>query len=167
MTTEIPVEERLETVIRLREQHRDHEARELLTELHSVAPDDPRVNLQCAWIHDKLGLENDAVPYYERAIELGLTGDDLKSALVGLGSTYRALGRYDEALASLSRAADEFPDDRGARVFLALSQYNAGAAKEAVEGLLSTLIETTSDPDIKRYRNALTVYAADVDRTWT
>lgn len=166
MTTEIPVYERLERAIALREQSRDDEARTLLVDLHSDAPDDARVNLQCAWIHDKLGLESEAVPFYERAISIGLVGDDLKDALLGLGSTYRALARYDEAVEILSRAVDEFPDDRGIQVFLAMSLYNTGAAKDAVERLLSILVETTADADISKYRNALSVYAADLDRTW-
>jgi tetratricopeptide (TPR) repeat protein len=166
MTTETPVEDRLEEAVALREQGHDVEARSLLLELHDDAPDDARVNLQCAWIHDKLGLETEAVPFYERAISAGLAEDDLNHALVGLGSTYRALGRYDDALETLSRAAAEFPDDTGIQVFLAMALYNTGAGKDAVERLLSLLVETTADPAISRYRAALTEYAADVDRTW-
>lgn len=167
MTTEIPVDARLGRAVALREQGRDAEARSLLLELHDEFPGDARVNLQCAWVHDKLGMESEAVPYYERAIAAGLEPDDRNHALLGLGSTYRALGRYDDAMQTLSRAADEFPDDRGVQAFLALAEYNTGAAKQAVERLLSLLIETTTDPDISRYQAALTEYAADVDRTWS
>lgn len=167
MTTEIPVEDRLGKAIALREQGQDAEARALLLELHTEAPDDARVSLQCAWIHDKLGLEGEAVPFYERAIASGLSGDDLNNALLGLGSTYRALGRYDDALETLSRASMQSPDDSGVRVFHAMALYNTGAAKEAVETLLTLLVETTTDPSIIRYRGALTEYAADLDRTWS
>lgn len=167
MTTEIPVDDRLKRAIALREQGRDIEARTLLLALHHDAPGDARVNLQCAWIHDKLGLESEAVPFYEQAIAAGLEHDDLHHALLGLGSTYRALGRYDDAVQTLTRAAEEFPDDRGIQVFLAMAEYNAGAAKEAVERLLSLLIETTKDPAISAYLPALTEYAADLDRTWS
>lgn len=167
MTTRIPVHDRLEQAVALREQNRDGEARTLLLELHDEAPDDAHVNLQCAWIHDKLGLESEAVPFYERAIEAGLDADDLNHALLGLGSTYRALGRYEEAMRTLSSASREFPEDRGIQVFEAMALYNAGEAKQAVEKLLSLLIATTSDPSITRYRAALAEYAEDVDRTWS
>lgn len=167
MTTEIPVDDRLEKAVALREQNRDVEARRLLLELHDDAPRDARVNLQCAWIHDKLGLESEAVPFYEEAIATGLDRDDLNHALVGLGSTYRALGRYEDAVQTLSRAVEEFPEDRGIEVFLAMALYNTGDTKQAVEKLLSLLVETTSDPDISRYRAALTEYAADIDRAWS
>lgn len=166
MTPETQVEDRLGKAIALREQGRDTDARGLLLELHAEAPDDARVNLQCAWIHDKLGMESEAVPYYEKAITAGLSAPDLNSALLGLGSTYRALGRYDEALKTLRRAAMEFPDDSGIQVFLAMTLYNTGDTKAAVEKLLSLLVETTSDPSISQYRPALAEYAADLDRTW-
>lgn len=43
--------------IEMRERGRDEEAREILLRLHQEHPRDPVVNLQCASIHDKLGLE--------------------------------------------------------------------------------------------------------------
>ncbi|TCP68322.1 tetratricopeptide repeat protein [Baia soyae] len=52
-----------------------------------------------AWSHDVLCLESEAIPYYERAIELGLSKeDDLEGALLGLGSTYRVLGQYEKSI---------------------------------------------------------------------
>lgn len=167
MTTEIPVEDRLGRAIALREEGQVHAARALLLEVHSENPDDPRVNLHCAWIHDKLGLEAEAVPFYERAIAIGLRGDDLHDALLGLGSTYRALGRYQEAMETLDQATSEFPEDGGLQVFRAMTLYNRGVMKEAVETLLAILVETTSDPSIVRYRPALAEYSADLDRTWS
>ncbi len=82
----------LERAVYLRENGRAGEARELLLKLVAEKPDEPQVNYQCAWVHDLLGREHEAVPFYERAIEEGLTGEDLEGAMLGLGSTYRALG---------------------------------------------------------------------------
>ena len=36
---------------------------------------DAEVLYQCAWIHDVMGLETEAVPYYEQAIANGLDGE--------------------------------------------------------------------------------------------
>jgi tetratricopeptide (TPR) repeat protein len=110
--------------------------------------------------------EREAVPYYERALAAGLTGEDRRGALLGLGSTYRALGRYDEALATLAEGAVAFPDDRGMRAFLALALHNAGRGAAAVSALLTMLLDTTSDPAITAYEGALREYAADPDRVW-
>lgn len=167
MTTEVSVEDRLSEAIALREQGQLEGARTLILELYAEHPDDARVNLQCAWIHDRLGLETEAVPYYERALDVGLSGDDLHHALLGLGSTYRALGRYEEAIETFNRATNDFPADAGLQVFQAITLYNNGEAKQAVEKLLTILVETTSDTSITRYRPALLEYSADLDRTWT
>jgi tetratricopeptide (TPR) repeat protein len=166
MTAVEPFERALAAAVALREDGEDEAARDALLELHSRHPQHPQVNLQCAWIHDKLGLEAEAVPYYEKALGGGLEGEDLHDALLGLGSTYRALGRYDEAMHTLDRAVSELPASRDLEVFRAMALYNTGRAKEACETLLRLLVETTSDEEIKRYRGALDEYAADLDRTW-
>lgn len=129
-------------------------------------PDDARLHLQCAWAHDKLGLEREAVPFYKRALSLGLEDDDLRNALLGLGSTYRTLGEYDQAAETLARGVETFPDDRGMAVFHAMALYNHGEAKKACETLLTLLLETTADPAVLGYREAIETYAADLDRVW-
>ena len=65
----------LERAVYLRESGRAKEARELLLKLVAEKPSDPQINYQCAWVHDLLGREQEAVPFYERAIEEGLSGE--------------------------------------------------------------------------------------------
>ena len=101
----------LAEAVAMREAGQVEEAKRLLLDLHTQSPDDPIINLQCAWAHDKLGLEAEAVPFYEAAVRLGLDGEDLRSALLGLGSTYRTLGRYDDALATLTRGIETYAAD--------------------------------------------------------
>jgi tetratricopeptide (TPR) repeat protein len=151
----------------MRESGQVDEARRLLLELQAESPDDAIINLQCAWAHDKLGLEAEAVPFYETAIKRGLEDDNLRHALLGLGSTYRTLGRYDDALVTLTRGVETFPDDRSMHVFRAMALYNVGDSKEACQVLLRVLSETTADERIRSYRNAIDIYAADLDRTWS
>lgn len=160
-------EERLAAAVALHESGDGGEgARSMLLELQRERPDDATVNLQCARVHDKLGLEAEAVPLYERALEIGLEGPDLESALLGLGSTYRALGQYEKAVSTLQRGVESFPDRPAMRVFLAMALYNNGRAKEACETLLRIISETTSDPDIIAYKKAIDIYATDLDRSW-
>lgn len=159
-------EARLSAAVAARESGRLEEAREALLALVAEFPDDPAVNLHCAWAHDRLGLETEAAPFYERAIELGLAGKDLNDALLGLGSTYRAVGRYEEALRTLGLGVAEFPNDQGMKIFHAMALYNNGLAKQACEALLTVLATTTQEDGIARYQRAIAEYAVDLDRSW-
>ena len=91
------MDERLAAAVRLRERGELKAARAALLELVAEGSDDAVVHYQTAWAHDVLGLESEAIPFYERALALGLHGEERAGALLGLGSTYRTLGRYDDA----------------------------------------------------------------------
>lgn len=156
----------LAEAVALREQGRKEEARELLVDLAARRPDDAEVAYQTAWAHDVLGLEAEAVPYYERALAgAGLTPDDRRGALLGLGSTYRVLGRYDDAVTLLTAAAEEFPEDGALRTFLAMALYNTGQHHESVRTLLRLVAATSDDPSVRAYRRAIEHYAGDLDAT--
>jgi hypothetical protein len=159
-------DERLAHAIKLREDGQAEQARQLLLELRAEYPTDAHVAYQTAWVHDSLGLEEEAVPHYEAAIAGDLTDDELRGALLGLGSTYRALGRDAESDRTLRQGIERFPDYRPFRVFHALTMYNISQSREAVRQLLKLLIETTTDADIARYRRSLDAYADDLDRSW-
>ena len=122
--------------------------------------------LRAAEEHDRAGRETDAIALYERAIDLGLPVDEIAGALHGLGSTYRALGRYDEAYRILHHGKQRFPDDASFGPFLAMTLYNLGRPKEAVSLLLDVLLATTSSDEISRYQDAIRLYASDLDRRW-
>jgi tetratricopeptide (TPR) repeat protein len=162
----ITMNDRLVQAIQLREAGELEQARAMLLELVAAYPDDPVVNYQCAWSHDALGHEREAVPFYERAIALGLQGEQLAGALLGLGSTYRCLGEYQQAIETLGRGAAQFPEQRSFEVFLAMALYNAGAHAEATERLLRALAETSADASIQRYQRAILFYADKLDQTW-
>jgi tetratricopeptide (TPR) repeat protein len=156
----------LEQVLHLRAAGQNEEARTALLSLLAAAPDDPVLNYETACVHDFLGFEREAVPFYERAIANGLDGDQLRSALLGLGSTYRALGEYQNAIATLQRGLEQFPEGREFSTFLAIAYYNVGEYNQAVKLLLHNLVETTQDSNIQQYRRALLFYAEHLDETW-
>src|ERR1044072_9312244 len=104
------LQEKLASAIKLRETEKHEEARQLLLELHSEFPNDPQVNYQCAWVHDLLGLEHEAIPFYAKAIQIALDSKDLKSALLGMGSTYRCIGEYHKSIEIFQHALTLFPN---------------------------------------------------------
>ena len=160
------LQEKLASAITLRESEQYEEARQLLLELHSEFPEESQVNYQCAWIHDLLGLEREAIPFYEKAIRTGLSGDDLKSALVGMGSTYRCIGEYQKSIDTFQHARTLFPDSQEFNVFLGMAYYNSGQYAKAMEILLISLADTTRDEGILRYQRAIRFYSDKLDQTW-
>lgn len=151
---------------RLRSAGRHTEARELLIELARLNPSDAEVQFEAACVHDYLGEEAAAVPYYLAAIAGTLSEEHLRSALLGLGSTYRTLGRFAEAEATLQQAIVRFPDANEIKVFLAMVLHNQGRSKLAVETLLKLLAQTSMDEHIQAYKEAIALYAQDIERTW-
>lgn len=157
----------IDQIIALRKEGKLDEAVQLAKELVTQEPTDPIAHYQCAWCHDTAGLEKEAVPYYEKAIELGLTQeDDLSGALLGLGSTYRTLGQYEQAAETFVKGMQQFPEDRSFPVFLSMAYYNLGRHHEAMTLLLQNLAETSSDPSISAYQKAILIYAGDLDKKW-
>lgn len=139
-------------------------AREALLVLAERFPGDVEIAYQAASIHDLLGLEAQAVPFYRTALDVpGLAEADRHGAFVGLGSTYRVLGRYRDSIATFRRGLAEFPGDATLRTFLAMSLYNTGEAEQAVGMLLKVLAETSGDEQVRGYRRAIEYYADNLD----
>lgn len=113
-----------------------------------------------------LGQENKAVPYYLKAIQRGLHAEDLLSAYVQLGSTYRTLGQYKESKETFQKGLELFPENRALQTFYAMTLYNRGEHQQAMEILLDSLIATTTDTDILRYKRAITFYKNQLDKVW-
>ena len=142
------------------------EERDRLLLLHAETPDDPELNYRCAVIHDRLGMEHQAVSFYVRAIEGGIEGEDLRGAYLGLGSTYRAIGEYEKALGTLTAGEEAFPGAEEMTVFKAMTLYNLGSTREAMALLLGSLARTSDHPGIARYRRAIDFYADRLDEKW-
>lgn len=154
----------IETIRQLRREGRHEEARALAVALASRHADDAELQFEAASLCDFLGQEARAVPFYLAALAGSLTGNHRRQALLGLGSTYRTLGRYGEAEATLRSGLSEFPDGSEFNVFLAMTWHNLGRSKEAVELLLTVIATTSTNPDIQPYRRAIGFYAQDVER---
>jgi predicted Zn-dependent protease len=153
----------LERAIRLREAGELEEARTVLLELLRMNPDDPAVAYQCAWVHDRMGREREAIPLYERAIERGLSGGDLEGAILSLGSSYRAVGTPAKAAEVLRGGVARFPRNRAMQVFFAMALHDLDENVQAMEILLRNVAETSSDPEIASYKEAISYYASRLD----
>ncbi|EAE6306043.1 tetratricopeptide repeat protein [Listeria monocytogenes] len=148
-------------------QNGDYETarKQALTELEN-SPESAELHYFAAWAHDALGKEDAAIPFYEKALQLGLPADSRKEAYIGLGSTYRITGQPEKASLLFETALQEFPDNNALRTFSVMAKYNQGLKKEALQETLMLLIETTNDENILSYKKAIQFYAQDLDATF-
>lgn len=163
--SETDIQATIEQARELRRADELETSQDLLLELLELHPNHPLVLFEVGGSYDVMGEEEMAIPYYRRAIEAGLDGNDLQECLICLGSTLRVVGEYEDAVALLEQAVDEFPDRNSGRAFLALAQYSNGDYDLAVQTLLSLLLETTTDPDILAYAETLEYYKDNLDET--
>jgi len=160
-------EERLQRAIDLRASGQYEAMRDQLLELAAERPDHALVQYQAARVHDRLGQETAAIPFYEKALALGLNEpEDEAGAYLGLGSTYRTLGQYEHAQRVLTAGREKFPTHRSFDVFLAMTLHNLGEHSAAMRLLLLVVADTSGDADVTAYKRAIAFYAEQVDRIW-
>lgn len=157
----------LEKAIQLRKEGKLKESNEILVNLVRKYPEDPMINYHCAWSFDALGLEKNAVQYYEKAISIGLPEEELRGAYLGLGSTYRTLGKYEKSKKIFQEGLAKFPKDEAMKVFYAMTLYNLKEYSKAMEILLFCIVETSSDENINKFKKAIKFYADKLDKIWT
>ena len=155
-----------EQILSLRRAGKREEACALAVSLAAQFPRDAELQYQAACIHDSLGREASAVPFYLAAMSGELSVDHLRSAYLGLGSTYRALGRYPEAERTLREGLAQFPEAAELKVFLAMALHNLGQSKQAIELLLTVLAQSSRDVHVQGLREAILFYAQDIEMAW-
>lgn len=160
------MDNKLNDAIQLRDDGKNEEWNQVMVELVKEFPSESKIQYLCAWSYDRLGKETEAVPHYEAAIAFGLTGNDLEGAYLGLGSTYRTLGKYQQSKELLEKGIGIFPNNHSLKAFYAMTLYNLDEHEKAMELLLRSLVETTNNEDILRYKKAIQFYSNKLDQTW-
>jgi tetratricopeptide (TPR) repeat protein len=127
--------------------------------------DDARREYEIGSEHDSAGREAEAIPHYERTLELGLPDELVPGALLQLGSSLRNVGRIDDALAVLGDGVSRFPEHAALRVFRAFALATAGRDREALVDVLHLARTRIDAPDVQRYARSLENYTRDLDRS--
>ncbi len=121
-----------------------------------LPPDSPVGVVERAGALDSTGHSDLAVPLYQQALDLGLTGERRRQAVIQMASSLRNLGRADESVAlltdELNAGSDEL--DSAVRAFLALALVDVGREREAVSVAITALV-----PHLPRYQRSLANYA--------
>ena len=155
-----PWKEELEAIVGARAHGQSKEILPRLKALDERFPNVAEINYQLAWSCDVLERDADALPYYEKAIALGLAPNELSGALLGLGNTLRVLGHSARAAEVLRSGKAQFPENREFDVFLALAMHDLGQHTAALKLLVETLCDTTDDPGLTAYQRAIRHAAA-------
>jgi tetratricopeptide (TPR) repeat protein len=158
-----------ETIARakeLRDVDEMEESQALLLELLQEYPEDAQILYEVGGAYDLLEEARKAVGYYQQAVDAGLTGEDLQECLLCLGICQRGLGDADEAVVTLQKAVEKFPESNVAQLFLALAYYSDGQDDEAVRSLLTVLLATTEDEEVLAYVDTLEYYKDNLDEVW-
>ncbi|MBN8192672.1 tetratricopeptide repeat protein [Bacillus sp. NTK074B] len=156
----------IEEAILLRETGKHEASIVKWKELIKQEPGSGYLHYQCAWSHDAMSSEEEAVPYYEEALRLGLDDGHLQGAYLGLGSTYRTLGNYEESKRILGEGVERFPDNQALKVFYSMVLYNLNEHSRAMELLLTCIGETSEDSGIAPYKKAILFYSERLDKVW-
>ncbi|OBW60119.1 hypothetical protein A9986_02770 [Solibacillus silvestris] len=156
----------LQRAIDLRSNGELQQSNQLLLDLVEQHPNDAYVNYQCAWSFDVLGEESKAVPYYKEAIQGNLNEEDLANAYLGLGSTYRTLGEYENSKHMLEKGVEKFPHNLAIQVFYAMTLFNLNEHERSMELLLKNLASTSSDPQIQTYKKSIIFYSDKLNEVW-
>ena len=119
---------------------------------------DARASFELASVHDFLGLEQEAIPLYNKAIDLGLEGNAREKAVIQLASSLRNVGNPIDAIALLQ--ATSFSDEAqgAASVFLALAKFDMGDKAEVLR-----LAREDSYPADGMYARSIKFYLSQLD----
>lgn len=156
----------IEIGIKLREQGQAEEALALFMTLLVSEGGNAQLQYQIAWCLDVLEREKEAIPYYEKAIAVGMNDTEMIGAFLGLGSTYRTIGEYQRSLEIFNRAILRYPNHNEFKVFRAMTHYNLGHFEEAMRELLVVIAETSSDENVIAYKRAIAFYSDKLNQIW-
>lgn len=157
-----PWKEELDAIVGARAHGQLQEILPRLRALDARHPNVAEIHHQLAWTLAVLEKPEEALPYYEKAVALGLPPNELSGAFIGLGTTLRELGRLDRSADVLRAGSSQFPDNPEFAVFLALTLFAQGHQSEAMRLVLDTLCATTDEPGLTAYQRAIRHAAAQL-----
>ena len=110
---------------------------------------------------DFLGKENEAIPLYQKAIKLGISGKMKNQAEIQLGSSLSVTGENESAIAILSRVQKE-TGDPAAMMFLCIALFRSGETKKSLKTALNFILSSNQGL-LPEYNGVLSQYLDEID----
>ena len=109
---------------------------------------------------DFLGKENTAIPLYEKAIKLRLTGKMKIQAEIQLGSSLSIKGEHESAIAILDGVYKDTTDPASLE-FLCIALFRSGQADKALKYALNFILSSNQGM-LPEYSRALSDYVNEI-----
>ncbi len=110
---------------------------------------------------DFLGKESEAIPLYQQALSLGISGKRKIQAEIQLGSSFSVLGDHVSAITILSRLQKE-TGDPAALIFLCIALFRSEETKRSLKTALS-FIMSGKHGLLPKYTRALSQYLDEIN----
>ncbi len=110
---------------------------------------------------DFLGKETGAIPIYQMALKLGISGKMKTQAEIQLGSSLSVTGENESAIAILSRVQKE-TGDPAALVFLCIALFRSGETKKSLKTALNFILSDNQGL-LPEYKRSLSQYLDEID----
>ena len=110
---------------------------------------------------DFLGKESEAIPLYQRAIKLGISGKKKIQAEIQLGSSFSVIGENESAIAILIRVQKETRDP-AALIFLCIALFRSGETKRSLKTALNFILSGNQGL-LPEYKRSLSQYIDEMD----
>jgi len=111
--------------------------------------------LERAYELDAKGREEDAIPWYQKALRAGVPENELKHALIGLASSLRNVGQPAKARRVIERARRVFKADPAVEAFYALILRDLGDCDKALRVLGQAYLAHVQDERLLAYHSPL------------
>lgn len=134
---------------------------ELMGYFSSLAANYPqyaRAHFEYANALDYCGQESLAIDHYQTALDQGIGQPYDLYTMIQLGSSYRNVERYDDAVAILEQALNLNPNDASTVMFYSLALHSAGRGTDALKATLTYILSNTHDKEQLRYGEPLKRY---------
>lgn len=157
------MEESLKAALEMRRDGDLFGSNKLLIELVLQHPDHAILHYECACSYDVLAQEEEAIPFYGRALELGLSDKEAVNAYTQLGSIYRLHGRLMESENVLMTGMMRFGDVGLLSIFYAFTMYDLGKPGEAMRWMTDAILDAAVDQEIFLNHRAISYLGSNLD----
>lgn len=157
------MEESLKAALEMRRDGDLFGSNKLLIELVLQHPDHAILHYECACSYDVLAQEEEAIPFYGRALELGLSDKEAVNAYTQLGSLYRLHGRLMESENVLMTGMKRFWDVGLLKIFYAFTMYDLGKPGEAMRWMTHAILDSAVDQEIFLNQRVISYLGSNLD----
>lgn len=149
---------RLKDALALKDQGRTEEAIQILYKLGDQNPTVGLIFYYLGSLLGEMGRDDEALVAYEKAIGGDLKGSTRQQVFMGLVLSYWQRGLYQRGADAAQKGLEEFPEALDLRLGLAMNRFGLGKHEDSFKTVVELLAQTSEDPNIQLYREALLIY---------